>query len=205
MKFEPKVTNITNHFIDLNKIGEKSIIVDAGACWGSFIHAFRKFNEKARIIAIEPCRNNIKKLREKEFRNIELYEKALVGMNASDKIVFTEVPSRKKSGTILGIKYKDKNKAVETKDYEVETIKINNIFKILGIDSIDFLKMDIEGAEVEILKTMSQEVASKIKQISVEIHIGLTGISINATIEILEKLGYIAWQARRLEVYARRG
>lgn len=205
MNFESKVklTNIDNHFVDLNKIGRKSIIVDAGAGWGTFIRAFRKFNRDARFIAIEPCQSNIKELREKEFIDCELYSMALVGMGIPDRIIFTEVLGRKESGNILDIKCEDRFGTLGIKNYEIDTIKINNIFKILDIDRIDFLKMDIEGAEVEILKTMSQETASGIKQMSIEVHTNQTGFTINVAIEALEKLGYAAWQVRS-DVYAKR-
>ena len=40
----------------------------------------------------------------------------------------------------------------------------------LQIDHIDYLKLDIEGAEFNLFRTMTQNTANKIKQISCEIH-----------------------------------
>jgi len=53
--------------------------------------------------------------------------------------------------------------------YSVETLRINDIFDELGIDKIDFMKVDIEGAEKIIFDAMSMETARKIKQITIEV------------------------------------
>jgi hypothetical protein len=53
---------------------------------------------------------------------------------------------------------------------EVECVTLSQVFKENNIDYVDFLKMDCEGAEYEILKAMEEETGSKIGRIAMEYH-----------------------------------
>ena len=45
------------HWVDLSRLNEESIIVDAGACTGEFIEEIRKY-VNCKIVAIEPDPDN---------------------------------------------------------------------------------------------------------------------------------------------------
>lgn len=201
-----KVSNAFNHFIDIRDISRGSIIVDAGACWADFIHALKKFKTGTRVIAIEPNRDNVKKLQNKEFKDGEIYEKALVGDNWPDKVKFIQVLGKKGWGNIIGNTHQGRRNVEGIKEYYVETIKINNIFRVLGIERIDHLKMDIEGAEVDVMETMTEEAASKIGQITMEVHTILNKKAfIPRMKDRLEELGYQTKVAgKRKEVFGKR-
>jgi len=54
--------------------------------------------------------------------------------------------------------------------YEVETVTIDELFELLGVAKIDLLKLDIEGAEYEVLAAVTTAALSRIDQLIVEFH-----------------------------------
>ena len=58
----------------------------------------------------------------------------------------------------------------ERGDYDVEVIGINDLFGYLGVEKIDYLKIDCEGAEKDIFEEISKETISKINKMVIEFH-----------------------------------
>lgn len=48
--------------------------------------------------------------------------------------------------------------------------KLDDIFKIFGLEKIDFLKCDIEGGEYDLFENIDQSILDKISKIAVETH-----------------------------------
>ena len=156
-------------------------------------------------------RDSIGFIEENNFSNVSIIQKALVGDNQQDCVLTEFVGEKKQDGTnryhqwnnVLGNhkhKMKDRND-VELIEYQVETMTIEDIFKIDGIDEIDYFKMDIEGSEYEVIDSLTQELATKIKQISMELHDN----SKNAALEQkLKDLGYSTKVFEHNELYAYR-
>ena len=55
-------------------------------------------------------------------------------------------------------------------DYAVEAVELAQIFEIAGADTVAVLKLDIEGAEYEVLQTAAVETLRHFEQIAVEFH-----------------------------------
>jgi FkbM family methyltransferase len=70
---------------------------------------------------------------------------------------------------------------------KVPVKRIGTIMHELGHDHVDILKMDIEGAEYEVLEDIIRE-RIQVKQVLVEFHHFLPGIKVAQTRAILEKL-----------------
>lgn len=170
-----------NHFIILKYLSGLPII-DAGANVGNFIDIMRKNNINSHIIAIEASKTNIGILKSKNYNNITLMHKALLGANHPPKIIFTEVKGMLEWGSATNINESRSRTNGKRIKYEVEVVSLEDIVK----DDIDYLKMDIEGSETDVINTISDDLAKKIKQISFEIHNHDESI----LKEKLEKLGY---------------
>lgn len=130
------------------KIKPGDIVLDIGANIGMFtIKAAKNAGEKGKVIAIEPEPNNVKILKEncRSFKNIKIIPYA-VG-NSSGQIELT-------IGIHTGGHYiePDINKRANQKTISVHIEKIDNIVKNLKLDVIDFVKIDVEGWEIETLK-----------------------------------------------------
>lgn len=66
--------------------------------------------------------------------------------------------------------YLAQNGAVEDNFETVKFISIRDVFKNYNIEHCDFLKMDCEGSELDIINDIDDELASRIDQISLEFH-----------------------------------
>ena len=170
-----------NHYI-IPKFLSGYPIIDAGSNIGNFIEKIRSMNIHSIIFAIEACNTYIDILKQQSFKNVILIPKALVGLNSSKKLIFTEIKGLPEWGSATDINEIRKRtfgkKRIQTL---VETITLNDIIK----KDIDYLKMDIEGSETDVINTLTFEVAKKIKQISFEVH-NNDGIKLE---KILQKLG----------------
>jgi len=122
------------------KIGD--IVIDAGAYEGGITILLSKLvGENGRVIAFEPCKNIIGTLRKNlsinGVENVTIIESGL--WNKDTNLYFKE-------GDVgSGICRKEES------DYMIEVKKLDSVIKKLNIpkDKVRFIKMDIEGAEIE--------------------------------------------------------
>jgi len=187
------LTNVLWNFVDLDYIDDNSVVIDAGACFGRFIEALRKNPEasKCRVIALECNRDNVDILRSKKIVNVKIYKRALVGQKTLKNVLFYQYVGLPGWGSTID-RHVRHPKCKETRKYKVKALRINDIFNDLSLDHIDFLKMDIEGTEMEVLDTMTQKTASRIKQLSAEIHKDPLEQSRPIFKKMMERLGYKA-------------
>ena len=174
------------HWVDLDKLNKDSVIVDAGACKGEFIDKIQEYI-KCFIIAIEPNPKSTLMLFEKAD---ETFEAALVGRNMPRKMTFFDYPQIER-GNLFNL-YPN-----SSENYLVIAITLDDVFR--RCEKIDLLKLDIEGAEKDLIETMTQEDADKIIQISMEVH---SNCDINQLKEKLDELGYTTTICPRNELYA---
>jgi len=73
---------------------------------------------------------------------------------------------------------------------EVECISLQDIFEKYELKKIDFLKMDCEGAEYEIIMNAKSSILNKIQKISMEIHEEIVPYRKEVIIENLKKHGF---------------
>lgn len=136
----------------------KPIIIDCGANMGLSVLYYSKTFPNAEIFAFEPDQSVLpfleKNILEQQLTNVTLYKKAV--WNKEEVLTFY---TDKNMGGRIGVEYRDqtpiKIQAVRLKDF------INQ--------PIDMLKMDIEGAEYEVLKDCV-EVLHYVNNIFLEYH-----------------------------------
>lgn len=168
-----------SHLVNLSLMpGNGSVIVDAGASTGAFIKDIRTRVRNPIIYAIEPDRDNIQKL--VYLLHIVLINSALVGKDRGKEITYYHKFGLPEWGNVNNL-YPGRN----GEKYPVKTINIDDLLFSIGRD-IDYLKMDIEGSEEEVVFDLTEETAKRIKQISMELH----GISHVKMSNKLERLGY---------------
>ena len=169
-----------NHIINLDTLNADSIIVDAGAAVGNFVKKIQSYpqTQHSKIISLECSHKNLNKLKNLNLNNNIIVECALVGINK--EVFFSEFVGDTKPdgnhkyyqwGNILGNHKKNlKNKKVKINEYKVKTITLEGLMNKYGLERIDYLKMDVEGAEYEIIENLDITIATKIHQISLETH-----------------------------------
>lgn len=202
------------HYVDFKRMRDNPVIIDAGACMGKYTEIMNERFKSCRIIAIECDKENIDILREKNFSNVTICEKALIGHKSKGKMVYHKYVGLPYSGSVgyekTYLKKRLHGKCKEVYKSMVDTLAINNIFSEFGIDRIDYFKMNIEGAERDVLLAMTEETASRIGQISISIHANIfddldsSPLKQSAGVDILDRLielGFTASKVRRRLMY----
>lgn len=133
------------------KVKKGDIIVDLGAHIGVFaVKAAKAAVNEGMVVAIEPDIDNLRFLKKNihanDLRNVVVVEKGV--WSTKDRL---KISIRCRTGTHSFLHRKDDNRFVEV---EVDTL--DNILRELGVKKVDFIKMDIEGAEIEAYKGMKE-------------------------------------------------
>lgn len=182
-------TNDTNTLIScleedeyqIARLPEGGVAVDLGAHIGgcTLALAARGFKE---IIAAEMLPENIKLLEENiqanKLENITVVRAAVTGGVAfetprSAVAYYADTDSEGGAahefiGTIMADKFiVDTNK--HGRSIEVELVPLDKLFKLRNVKVCDFMKLDVEGAEWDIIKNTPPEVLKKVKRLAVEI------------------------------------
>lgn len=140
-----------NHF---NKGG---VVVDLGANIGAFSLLAAK--KGAIVYAVEPEPHNLEALK----RNIE------INKIENDIIVCPYAISNFKGTAVIH----DSGGGSSIKDdgafgAEVEVMGLDNLFSLYNINEVDVMKIDIEGAELEVILGASKETLNKCKYVTME-------------------------------------
>ncbi len=138
------------HNIKLNNV------VDVGAQAGQVSLLCLKRNPQARVLAIEPVREHFEDAKEVigGYKNVILVKKAVARYKGTRQIRFRMNPSGFfSSGHLVGL---DPKYDVLQESEEVETDTLLNILNQFGFQHVDFMKIDIEGAEVLLIDDLKE-------------------------------------------------
>lgn len=167
------------------EIQEYDLVVDIGAHIGLFSVLAATQAKHGRVYAFEPAPDNFEMLQ----RNIRL--------NKISNVIPANQAVSGKSGMRDFILYKGSTAAHsfifgETKErdiIQVQTVSLDELVRKNKIETIDFLKMDCEGAEYDILFNASPRTLAMIKKIGMEYHED-DDRSVNELKVFLEKNGF---------------
>ncbi len=163
-------------------------VIDVGANIGCFsITAAKMVGPTGRVIAVEPEASTYKQL----LRNIELNHLDNViplrlAVGAKDgEIVLHSDPNRLFSSVFSSVN----GRPIKGVDQRVTLVTLDALMDKFDVAQCDYLKLDCEGAEHEIVASMSNATAQRVRQITMEVHKvpGFDGQTLKAR---LESLGY---------------
>ncbi len=147
------------------ELDEGSVVVDFGGQAGAF-STYVAYSYKCKILTFEPDRENFNLLKE----NIRLNK-------LNDYVKVFNLAVSNKSGKIKFFTSDHSNKGVHSSFYRggntetsVDAISLEDILRKTKIDQIDFLKMDIEGGEHELIKPQNENFFKKVKSMALEFH-----------------------------------
>jgi len=132
------------YFIKELKLDKDEVFIDCGAYTGDTINDFLKYcPEYKQIVAFEPAPKIFKKLEEKYSNNHKI---TLINAGVYDKdgvVNFSDVG--------IGIDGKIFDADIIEENKELTSIQVNTIDN-LNLKKVTFIKMDVEGAELNALK-----------------------------------------------------
>lgn len=141
-------------------VNKGDVVIDCGAHIGIFSLLFAKLAGKnGKVVAIEPEERNYKALEKmtklnKDIASIIPLKIAVYKENCWLDLYIAKDPS---CHTITPY-YDERKKYLLGKKEKVKALKIDTIVEELGLEKVDFIKMDIEGAEIDALLGAEQTI-----------------------------------------------
>jgi len=190
---------------------KKLLALDIGAQGGFNSDEFfsKKYNTFFEPIMIEPIKEEAEKLK-KKFNYV--IDKGIWSSSIKKKIFFlgnrpgssSMYEPNKLVFSIHNIKEKDYGKFDITETFEIECETLSDTLKKINIENIDYLKIDTQGSEMEIVKGMEN-----IKPLLLKIEIQIFSMYKNVTdwtelVNYLNKLNYMVCEWRNIGSHATR-
>jgi FkbM family methyltransferase len=157
------------------------IAIDAGANVGIFtVKAAKTVGERGKVIAIEPAKDILKFLKENieinHLKNVMIIPKGLWDKKAKKRLYLSDTPG---SHSLI---YKEHFNNFS----EIEVDNLDNLLKSLKLKKVNFIKMDIEGAEIKALKGAKETLKNNNLVMAIEIH----GNRLQNIVSLVQKSDY---------------
>jgi FkbM family methyltransferase len=168
------------------KINAGDTVMDIGANIGIFsLYAARQGARN--LFSIEPLSQNISLIKT-NFKINKINKPKIIKAAVSDKkgIKKLYIGNLDSHGLLFDRNFRQKF----TKFVEVPTLTLKEIIYINKITQINFLKIDCEGSEGEIIKSTKKDVWQKIDKIAIEYHDDVSTLSHREIVEKLKSVGY---------------
>jgi len=182
------------------EVKKDDIVIDVGAQIGAF--SVLAGNKDAKVYSFEPEKNNFELLNENVKANlftkkIKCFNFAIdakkgtgylnISKNLGGHSFFNEVAT-------IG-----SNQKIDLEKQKIEKITLKDIFDINKLNRCDFLKMDCEGAEYDVIFNTSKKILEKIEKISMEYHVLDENNEIKMK-EFLEKNGFKVTMTKQSDI-----
>lgn len=185
---EPYIT--CQQYLDFAQLAPGNVVIDLGTYSGLTAIAFSKAaGPTGRVLAVEPdrsnlasCTINIERNRKiNKLENIELFPIAITGH--SGRIEFSNEGSMGSAPSSIVGTHRGAVTSVECKT-------LDELASSTDVDRVDFIKMDIEGSEVDAVAASENFFRRFRPRIIVETHALEQGTSLQPVRTLFERFGY---------------
>lgn len=176
-------------------VGEDDVVVDVGANIGVFT-VYAACRTRRQVVAIEPCPQNVQYLK----RNLLINKSknvSVVPFAASDRHGTAELFLNKNG--VLHQLFRREGDGQLRESINVPTAPLEYILKYHGVEQVDVLKMDCEGAEGLILRAASKDFLSRVRRIVMEFHDHASPLRHDEICTLLQSHGFktkLRWDGR---------
>lgn len=152
--------------LNKRKICELECVVDIGAYVGLFAYRVSKIAKK--VICYEPSPVNFLQLQS----NLHMYKNVILASDAvfgKDELMPLYAPHNDRMTTLFSLyNWVDGHRMEDS--VSVKAVTLKSVFLQHNVEQCDLLKLDVQGAEYEILYSAGDDVYSRIKEICCEYH-----------------------------------
>ena len=181
-------------YIFIDKFGPESLLVDVGCGFDAdfSMAMINKFGLKS--IGIDPTAKHAESLAELSAKTEGKFQHKPWAVSFRDgEIEFNESRDNV-SGSIFADHKNIKGK--QSRQYKVEAVSLARLPERLALPKIDLLKLDLEGAEYDIIKNLKENDLAKFDQIFLEFHHDyLPQYSMRDTLECILKLESLGFRS----------
>lgn len=152
---------------------------------------------KAKVFCVDPTKKHSIHLREleKKHNNLKYLQYAIVAV--SRKLQFHESINNE-SGSISK-KHQNIKKDI-IKSYEVEGLNLLSLINKVNVSEVDYIKLDLEGAEYDLINSLKENDLAPFKQIYIEFHhFCIEEKSYNDTVKCVSKIRDMGFKVYSLD------
>ena len=156
------------NFIYLDRLDETSVVVDVGCGHDAdfSMHFIEKYGSRA--IALDPTKKHEPSLRSLAQRSNGRFQHIGIAVASTGGTLTFHESCDNESGSILD--GHANVQADQVNSYDVEAVTLRCIPPRIGSPQVDLIKLDLEGAEYELLNNASEQDLAPYAQIFVEFH-----------------------------------
>ena len=181
-------------YIYKDSFSPNSVVVDVGCADDPdfSIHMIGKYGLKA--YGVDPTKKHEPALSRLEERFNGKFKHVPLAVSAMDGSITFHESLDNTSGSILAEHTNIQRDAVNS--YDVESVTLSSLIARIERTDVDLLKLDLEGAEYDLLSSVRKEDLEPFRQIYIEFHHHCTNHSIEETkklVHVIEGFGYTAF------------
>lgn len=146
----------------------ESVVIDGGCSYQADLSVLLMQRYGVRAFGVDPTRKHAAALREIAARSQGRFVHLPYAIAAVDQMLtFTESRTNE-SGSLL----QDHVNVLqdETSTYDVKAVTLSTLLDEIGVEAVDLLKLDLEGAEYDVLGSVTREQLLPFRQVFVEFH-----------------------------------
>ncbi len=174
------------NYVYFDTFCESSIVVDVGC--GSeaefSMHMIETYGLRA--FGVDPTRKHARFLRDLEQRTKGKFRHLPLAVSEHDGVLTFHESGPNESGSILSTHTNIQND--HSSAYDVESVSLRRLVQRLGLQSADFLKLDLEGAEYELFDGLCEADLLPFAQIFLECHHHCTPHTFQETTELVDRV-----------------
>ncbi len=182
---------VYSEYFKYQDLKEGDVVIDAGANIGGFVvQAAQKVGKSGKIYAIEPNEENRQTLKKNlelnNIENCEILSDALWSEKCTKEFFISHRP-----GEHTLIDYEGDSNFQKKDVTTIHCERLDDLIKKHNINKVDYLKMDIEGAEIEAMKGATEFLKTQNPFLLIEALHEVDGSpSYHKIVPYLENLGY---------------
>jgi FkbM family methyltransferase len=155
---------MTRHLVTDTRIfrDHPVVVVDVGARWG-YNEEWKAFGEDLRVFCFEPDKEECERLNASAGANVKYLPYALGARSDDATLYHTRLSASTglyKTNWDYFSRLLNRDNGIIEKEERIAVTTLRDALQGSGVNSIDFLKLDVEGAELDVLQGASEYVAS---------------------------------------------
>ena len=173
-------------FIYRDTLDNSSVIIDVGCADDAdfSLHMIDKYGLEA--YGVDPTRKHRTSLSQLEEKMAGRFTHLPLAVSAKNGTITFHESANNQSGSILNDHTNVMRDAVNS--YDVESVTLQRLTDRINKPQVDLIKLDLEGAEYDLLKDIKEEDLRPFRQIYIEFHHHCTSHTITETKEIVKAI-----------------
>lgn len=156
------------NYIFLNTFNADSTVIDVGCADDADFSVFMIDKMKLSSIGVDPTRKHASALRALEQQYAGKFRYLPVAVAATSGTLTFHESDHYASGSLIDSHMNMKRDS--STEYEVKAVTLRDLLREIGVASADFIKLDLEGAEYDLLERTDAEEFKLFDQLFIEFH-----------------------------------